>query len=71
MSAALAISATIDPRRLPGMRRQLGLTQTELAQRIGVRSDEICRLERALAPGELLDMVIDGLTASAQAQATD
>ena len=71
MGATLAITATIDPRRLPAWRRQLGLTQTELAHRIGVRSDEICRLERALAPGELLDMMIDGLTACAQATATD
>ncbi len=58
MPARPTFSPTFDVRQLPALRRRLGLTQTELAHRLGVRADEISRLERALAPGELLDRLV-------------
>jgi transcriptional regulator with XRE-family HTH domain len=64
MSASLVVAATVDVRRVSGWRRQLGLSQQDLAKRIGARSDDVSRLERYLAPGELLDRVVDGLTAA-------
>lgn len=69
MSATPVVSATLDVRRLPALRRQLGLTQPELCERIGARVDDLSRLERAVSPGGLLDRVVDGLTAAAEAAA--
>lgn len=69
MNATPIVAATLDVRRLPGLRRQLGLTQPELCDRIGARVDDLSRLERAVAPGGLLDRVVDGLTAAAEVAA--
>ncbi len=67
MSAVPVVTTTLDVRRLAGggLRRQLGLTQTALGERIGARVDELSRLERALSPGGLLDRVVDGLLQTA------
>lgn len=62
MHTTPVVNTTLDVRRVPGWRRQLGLTQQQLARRIGARSDDLSRLERYLAPGELLDRVVDALT---------
>lgn len=61
-TAMPVVTATLDVRRLPGWRRQLGLTQQQLAKQAGIRSDDLSRLERFLAPGEHLDRVLDALT---------
>lgn len=67
MDVTPMVTVTIDPRRLPGWRKQLGLTQEELAHRIGASAQELSRLESALRPGGLMDRVIEGLSDAAAA----
>lgn len=69
--APLQLTAAVDPRTLAARRRRLGLTQAQLGEEIGARSDDIARFERALVPGELADRIVEFLdraetTAAAQ-----
>lgn len=62
MAAQAIVTATFDARNLAALRRQRGLKQRELAERLGVTNIDICRLERFLTPGSLLDQVVAELT---------
>lgn len=69
--AAAQLAVPIDGRHLAALRSQCGVTQQQLARRIGARSDELSRLERYLLPGGLLDTAAAELTriaAEGQAQ---
>ena len=69
MGACPVVTATLDVRRLPGLRRQLGLTQVQLAEKAGTTPAEVSRIESALRPAGLLDRMVDALTeAAAQTQ---
>jgi transcriptional regulator with XRE-family HTH domain len=59
------VTATLDVRRLPGLRRQIGLTQVQLAERAGTTPAEVSRVESALRPQGILDRMIDALAAAA------
>lgn len=65
MAATPIVTTTLDVRRLPGLRRQLGMTQEELAGRVGTTAQEVSRLESALRPEGLLDRLVGGLTTAA------
>lgn len=59
------VTASIDPRRIPGLRKQLKLSQADMARKIGVAPQELCRLESALRPGGMLDRLIEAITEEA------
>jgi len=61
MATALAVNTPLDPRTLPALRRRLGYTQAEIGALVGSNANEVSRLERALAPGELLDRIVGAL----------
>jgi len=67
MATQLAIAAAFDPRTVPAMRRQMGLTQAQVARLAGSNVNDVSRLERALQPGELLDRLIGALQTTAKA----
>lgn len=56
---------TMDPRRIPALVRRLRVPQGELAKRAGVRPDDVSRFFCALAPGGLMDRLIDAVTSVA------
>jgi len=62
----VVVTAPIDPRRLPALRKRLGLGQPELARRMGTNVPDLSRLECSLRPGGMLDNYIDELTAAAE-----
>jgi transcriptional regulator with XRE-family HTH domain len=64
MSDVAVIEVELDARRLPALRRRIGLTQAALARKIGCHTQDVSRLERSLMPGELLDRVVGGLLAA-------
>ena len=67
MGACPVVIATLDVRRLPGLRRQIGLTQVQLAERAGTTASEVSRIESALRPSGILDRMVEALTAAAGA----
>lgn len=71
MATILGVTTTFDVRLLPAMRRNAGLTQAELAARIGCRQEDIARLERATQRGELVDKIIAALAALADTPAPE
>lgn len=63
------MTITFDPRGIAGWRRSLGLTQAELAKRVGTHAETVSILERALMPGEVLDSMIEKLQEAQAARA--
>ena len=68
MSALLTFDPTVSIRHLPAMRRRLGLTQAQLAVRVGCRQEDIARFEKATQEGCLADRIMDALTAAVAAE---
>jgi len=68
MGTCPVVTATLDVRRLPGLRRQLGLTQAQIAEKAGSTANEVSRIESALRPSGLLDRMVDALTEAAAGQ---
>lgn len=54
----MRLEARLVPQSLPDLRRRLGVTQEQLAEQLGTSAQEVCRLERALRPGGLLDQLL-------------
>ena len=65
MGTCPVVTATLNVRLLPGLRRQLGLTQAQLAERTSTTPAEVSRIESALRPSGLLDCMVDALTEAA------
>ena len=61
----------LPPRDIAERRRRLGLRQRDVAQRVGVPAEHICRLERWLTTGGLLDAVLAALADDATDDGTD
>ena len=64
----LPVSVPVDGRHIAAVRSALGVTQQDLAAMVGVRSDDLSRLERHLLPGGLLDRVAAALVDLASRQ---
>lgn len=60
---------TVDVRRIPALCRTLRISQQELARRASCRPDDVSRFFSAVAPGGLMDRLVDAVTATAAEQA--
>lgn len=62
---------TMDVRKIPAVVRALKVPQAELAKRAGVRPDDVSRFFCAVAPGGLMDRLVDAVAdMAAEAAAT-
>lgn len=57
----LVIPTPVDIRGLAALRRRLGLTQAQLAERVGCRAEDVSRWERACMEGELGQRIASAL----------
>lgn len=52
---------TVDVRKIPALCRRLGVEQRELAALAGCRADDVSRFFCAVAPGGLMDRLVDAV----------
>lgn len=60
-NATRVATVTVDVRKIPALCRTLKIPQSELAKRAGTRPDEVSRFFSAVAPGGLMDRLVDAV----------